>query len=117
MKNRLYACHMCNIHRDDLNKPNELPCEDCIRLGRAEQPCYHHTVSDEQLIQRLKVERDELFTQYPHLALLPLATSRIRSGSTGVNDMRSDPHHIEFEGRSVTSREQHRKLLEKELQI
>jgi len=30
MKNVTYACHLCSIHRDDLNVPNAVSCDDCI---------------------------------------------------------------------------------------
>jgi hypothetical protein len=94
MKNKTYACHLCNIHKDDLNKVNDVACDDCIRLGRrhegAPTPCYHQTVSDEQLLAGLQQEREALLLQYAHLAVLPLRQSKMRCGNGGINDNRSD---------------------------
>jgi hypothetical protein len=59
MKVKKYACYCCNAHHNDLAKPLESPCVDCIRLGRT-QPRYHMTMSDESLIERLRDEREEL---------------------------------------------------------
>jgi len=121
MKNKTYACHLCNIHKDDLNKVNDVACDDCIRLGRrhegAPTPCYHQTVSDEQLLAGLQQEREALLLQYAHLAVLPLRQSKMRCGNGGINDNRSDMYHVEFEGRSVQSRELHRVMMENELRM
>jgi hypothetical protein len=54
---------------------------------------------------------------YPHLSLLPLKNTKMRCGNEGLNDNCSDPRHIEFNGRSVTSREIHRKMMENELRM
>jgi hypothetical protein len=121
MKNVTYACHLCNIHRDDLNKANEVACEDCIRLGRrqgdARAPCYHQQVCDEQLIEGLRGEREALLLEYPYLAQLPLKHSKMRCGNGAVNDNRTDTRHVEFEGRSVQSREVHRVMMRNELRM
>ena len=90
MKNKTYACHLCNIHKDDLNKVNHVRCDDCIRLGRRHDgeptPCYHQIVSDEQLLAGLQQEREALLLQYAHLAVLPLRQSKMRCGNGGIND-------------------------------
>jgi hypothetical protein len=53
MKNKKYGCYCCNIHKDDLAKPNSTPCPECMRLG-IDEACYHQEVSDEALMERLK---------------------------------------------------------------
>jgi hypothetical protein len=116
MKNVTYACHLCSIHRDDLNTPNEVACDDCIRQG-AQTPCFHQTVSDEQFIDSMRDQKEQMLAEKPHLALLPLRNSKVRCGNGGLNDNCTDPYHIEFEGRSVQSREIHRKLLENEFRM
>jgi hypothetical protein len=110
MKNKIYACHLCNIHRDDLNIPNAVACEDCIRLCTP-APCFHQTVSDEQLLATMRDQRDQMLLEQPHLSLLPLRNTKVRCGNGGMNDNCTDPYHVEFEGRSVQSREIHRKLM------
>jgi hypothetical protein len=116
MKNVTYACHLCNIHRDDLNIANDVACDDCIRQGE-QAPCYHQTVSDEQFIVSMREEREVLLLQYPHLSLLPIKHTKMRCGNGGINDNRTDTYHVEFEGRSVTSRELHRVMMENELRL
>jgi len=37
MKVKKFACYCCNIHRDDLVRPLDVPCDDCVRLGRTQQ--------------------------------------------------------------------------------
>jgi hypothetical protein len=110
MKNMLYACCCCNIHRDDLVRPNLLPCADCQALNRWHLPCYHQEVTDQQLLDQLKNEQSEVERELPHLSLLPLGSSRIRFGDTGVNNSAHDPLHIELQGRSVTTKQQHCRL-------
>ena len=116
MKNVTYACHLCSIHRDDLNVPNAVSCEDCIRLS-APTPCYHQTVSDEDFIESMRAQKDLLLTENPHLALLPLRNSKVRCGNGGLNDNTTDPYHVEFVGRSVQSRQLHGKLIENEFRM
>jgi hypothetical protein len=74
-------------------------------------------VSDEQLLAGLQQEREALLLQYAHLAVLPLRQSKMRCGNGGINDNRSDMYHVEFEGRSVQSRELHRVMMENELRM
>jgi hypothetical protein len=118
MKNKKYGCYCCNVHKDDLAKPNGEPCDDCIQQGVA-QPCYHHQVSDESLMEHLQDEYDDLVRDYPYLLTFPFKNSRIRNGTTAVHDTRSDFRHIDFDmaNSSVTSRLQFRSLLEKELRL
>jgi hypothetical protein len=99
MKVKKYACYCCNVHRDDLARPLPTPCVDCICLGHT-QPCFHTVMSDENLIQRLRLERDQQVCMWPHLQqLFPFnGCSRIHVGSDGMNTV-LDPHnnnlHIE----------------------
>ena len=119
MKHKKYACYCCNIHRDNLLTPNILRCEDCVRLG-VTTPCYHQAISDEQLMIRLREEHAELQLQWPHLAAFPIRGSRIRCGTEGLADYRSDPRHIEYEYSTrgtLSSRVTYLQLLQKELQI
>ncbi len=113
MKNMLYACYCCNIHRDDLVQLNLLPSADCEALSRG-LPCYHQQVTDQQLLIQLKNEQSEVEREWLHLRLLPLAGTRICFGDTGVNNSADYPLHIEFQGRSVTTKQQHLRLLERE---
>ncbi len=118
MKNKIYGCYCCNIHRDDLVRPNLLPCHDCMVLEPENgPPCYHQEVADEQLFERLRVEKSEHEAVWPHLALLPLARSRVRFGEAGVNNSVHDPMHIEYRGTTISQRQQHHRLLETELSI
>jgi len=96
MKNKKYGCYCCNIHKDDLAKPNSTPCPDCIRLG-IEEACYHQEVSDEALMERLKREFEDLTRENPYLAEFQFKNSKIRSGSTAIRDHRSDHRHIDFD--------------------
>ena len=120
MKVKKYACYCCNVHRDDLCKPLDSPCEDCVRLGRTD-PCYHHTMSDEALIERLREEREETVLAWPHLQRLPFnGRSRIRVGNHGMNaviDPKQDNLHIEFEPRSRMERVAQRSLFENEIRM
>jgi hypothetical protein len=50
MKNVLFGCYCCNIHRDNMLKPYDLQCRDCLRL-RKTGPCFHQEISDESLMQ------------------------------------------------------------------
>jgi len=70
MKAKKYACYCCTIHRDELTKPNENPCNDCICLQNT-QPCYHKSECDENILERMKEERDECLVNWPHLQSLP----------------------------------------------
>ena len=121
MKVKLLACYCCNRHRDDLAKPMDEPCVDCIRLQRT-QPCYHTTISDEEMILRMREERDEQLNTYPHLRNVPFnGRSRLRCGtdndvSTVITPDR-DPLHIQFQPTSRMEREEQRKLLKNELLI
>jgi hypothetical protein len=120
MKVKKYACYCCSIHRDDLCKPQDPPCEDCIRLGSSEA-CYHTTMSDESLMERLREEREETVRAWPHLQRLPFnARSRIRVGNHGMNavlDPKQDSLHIEFEPRSRMERVNQRHLFESEIRL
>ncbi len=117
MKNMLYACYSCSIHRDDLVQPNLLPCADCQALNRWHLPCYRQEVRDQQLLDWLKNEQSEVEREWPHLSLLALASSQIFFGDTRVNNSAHDPLHNEFQGRPVTTKRQHHRLLERELAI
>lgn len=118
MKNKTYGCYCCNIHKNDLCKANVLPCHDCQANGLT-QACYHQPVSDEAMLERLKAEKIEHEQAWPHLARvqLPLPGSKIRFGSTGMIDPRTDPRHIDYVGPSVEARVQHVRLLENELRL
>jgi hypothetical protein len=59
MKAKTYACYCCNVHRNNLAKPLDIPCEDCVRLGHT-QPFYNTYISDKALIERLIEERDDI---------------------------------------------------------
>ena len=121
MKLKKIACYCCNIHRDDLVKPMDVPCTDCVRLGRRERPCYHTTICDEALLERLREEREEMASSWPHLQhLVSLkGRSRVRWGNSGdaVYSSRSDPLHIDFEPRSRQDRVSHRNLLDAEARL
>ncbi len=118
MKNKIYGCYCCNIHRDALVQPNLLPCHDCIVLEPENRLlCYHQEVADEQLFEHLRVEKSEHEAAWPHLALLPLARSRIHFNKAGVNNSVLDPLHIEYRGTTISQRPQHHRLLETELSI
>jgi hypothetical protein len=118
MKNKMYGCYCCNIHRDDLVWPNLLPCHDCMVLEPENRPpCYHQEVADEQLFEHLRVEKSQHEAAWPHLALLPLARGSVRFGEAGVNNSVHDPMHIEYRGTTISQRQQHRRLLETELSI
>ncbi len=121
MKVKKYACYCCNVHRDDLARPLPTPCADCVRLGRT-LPCYHTAMSDENLIQRLRLERDEQVRTWPHLQqLFPFnGRSRIRVGSHGMNTVlepQNDNLHIEYEPNSRMERVAQRSLFENELRL
>jgi hypothetical protein len=119
MKNKKYACYCCNIHRDSILRLNDVPCEDCVRLGQT-QPCYHQAISDEGLMIRLRAECDDLLQQLPHLAAYPIHGSRVRCGRDGLADYRSDPRHIEYDYASqgsLSTRVSYLQLLQKELQL
>jgi len=70
MKANTYACFCCSIHWDDLTKPSETPCDDCMHLNRT-QPCYQRSECDETIIEWMKEERDECLRNWPHLQSLP----------------------------------------------
>ena len=59
-----------------LEKVNEVACDDFIRLGRQQggmlAPFYHQKVTDEEVIEGLREEREALSLEHPYLALLPL---------------------------------------------
>ena len=98
MKCKNYACYCCSIHRDDLAKQQATPCTDCVRLGRT-QPCYHQQVTDENLIERLKHEREEHLSTWPHLHSMPaiIKRSRVRCGNVGIVEAEHDPLNVEFQ--------------------
>jgi hypothetical protein len=118
MKSKTYGCYCCNIHKDDLARPNASPCTDCVRLGLT-QPCYHKPVSDENMIERLRQERDETLTEFPYLLRLPLIQrqSKIRFGTLGLVEGHADPRHIEYQARNRLERVKHERLLQSELQM
>jgi hypothetical protein len=120
MKNRIYACYCCNVHRDDLAKPNVLPCADCRRLG-LQRPCYHTEVSDESLLDSLKEEVTSMAAEFPYLETdYPIRGSRIKSyRGTQVRNAASDDNHIDFDytACSVTRRVRYIGLLKKELRL
>jgi hypothetical protein len=118
MKNKKYGCYCCNIHRDNLAKPNALRCDNCMLLG-INHPCYHHAVCDEDLMQCLKEEYNDVVRDYPYLLSCDFKLSRICSGTMAVRDVRSDYHHIDFDmaNSTVPNRLQFRALLEKELRL
>jgi hypothetical protein len=116
MKNARYACYCCNIHRDDLVKPNEVLCVDCVADGSSE--CYHQEISDEALIDRLHAEADEMLASCAYLGKYPYAASCIRIGSNGVNgNSTRDNRHIEFSPRTPHERIKFMDLLRNELKM
>ncbi len=116
MKNCHYACYCCNIHRDDLAKPNNQLCDDCVREGS--NISYHQEILDEALLERLHVEAHEMLEQSPHLVNSPYKDSRIRFGLNGVNgDSRTNAKHIEFNPRSSFEWVRFTDLLRKELRM
>lgn len=117
MKNKIYACYCCNIHRDALATPNTVPCVDCVRLGRTGEPCYHQVISDENLMTRLRGEHLDLLRSWPHLERYPYTGSKIRFGTTGVVDATADNRHIDYEPNTRVQKIAHRKLLEDELRM
>jgi hypothetical protein len=118
MKVKKYACYCCTIHRDNLTKPLDLPCVDCVRIGCTE-PCYHMPMSDESLIERLREEREDNLRAWPHLQRLPFnGRSRIRVSNHGMNtilDPKDDNLHIEFEPKTRIDRVSQRSLFEAEI--
>jgi hypothetical protein len=70
MKNKKFACYCCDIHRDDLIIPNNVPCTDCTRLSLTNH-CYHRAVCNDNWRAWLEEERALLVESYPHLLLMP----------------------------------------------
>ncbi len=75
------GCYCCNIHKNDLAEPNQLPCADCVWQGSSTHPCYHQGVSDEELMNWLKMEYCEIEQEWPFLAQYPFRNSHIGSGT------------------------------------
>jgi hypothetical protein len=99
IKAKIYACYCCTIHRDDLCKPNNTPCDDCVRLHNTGL-CYHKSECNETILERMKEERDEILTSWPHLHSLPYGRlSRLQCGDSEqtVQAANQDPLHIEYE--------------------
>jgi len=65
MKSKNFACYCCNIHKNDLIKPNAVLCEECI-AGKSTLPCYHQPILDKELIKRFRTEKCELPHQVSH---------------------------------------------------
>jgi hypothetical protein len=119
MKAKKYACYCCTIHRDELTKPNENPCNDCTRLQNT-QPCYHKSECDENILERMKEERDECLVNWPHLQSLPYGRlSRLRCGDTEetMQATNRDPLHIEYEPISRGEKVAYCNLLEMEAKL
>jgi len=118
MKNKNFACYCCNIRKDELAKPNNPKCQDCT-ARRSPHPCYHHPVSDEELMDRLKNEYEDLLRDYPYLSRIDLKRSRMRCGTDAVRDHRSDYRHIDFDlvNNSVSTGLQFRNLVISELRL
>jgi hypothetical protein len=116
MKNKIYACYCCNIHRDALATPNVALCTECIRLSRT-GPCYHQVVSDENLMHRLREEQQDLRNAWSHLNGYPYAASKIRIGNSGIADAAVDNRHIDCEPISRVQKVAYRKLLEDEMRL
>jgi len=70
MKVKNFACYCCNCHCDDLAKPMDEPCDFCISHG-SPYPCFHTTVSDEGIIEKMREERQEHLNAWPHLHNFP----------------------------------------------
>jgi uncharacterized protein CbrC (UPF0167 family) len=121
MKVKKFACYCCNVHRDDLVKPLDPPCNDCVRLNRTHRPCYHTPICDEALLERLREERDELVSHWGHLQQFEAfqTLSRLRFGNTdlSVNSSISDPFHIEYQPQSRQDRILFRNLLDAEARL
>jgi hypothetical protein len=120
MKVKTFACYCCSVHRNNLATPLDNPCEDCIWLGRM-QPCFHISITDEGLIERLKGEREDHLRTWPHLQHLPYnGQSRLQIGNDGMKivlDPASDNLHIEYEPNTRLERVAYCNLLEKELHL
>jgi len=119
MKAKTYACYCCTIHRDDLCKPNNTPCDDCVLLHNT-GPCYHKSECDETILERMKEERDEILTSWPHLHSLPYGRlSRLRCGDSEqtVQAANQDPLHIEYEPIRRGDKLAFRNLLEAEARL
>jgi hypothetical protein len=69
MKAEIFARYFCRMHKDGFINSNVIPCEYCLGHGSTD-PCFH-PISDEQLIERLKVENSQHEQNFPHLQLLP----------------------------------------------
>ena len=74
-------------------------------------------MTDEEVIEGLRKEREALLLEHPYLALLPLKHTKMRCGNTGVNDNRTDTHDVEFVGRSVQFSRLHRVMMRNELRM
>jgi hypothetical protein len=118
MKNKRYACYCCNIHRDDLAKPNPIRCIDCEAQG-IEEPCYHQEMSDEALMERLKSELADINREYDYLDKFEFKKSKIRCGNTAIRDHRSDFRHIDFDFSRASTQSclQFRSLVANELKL
>jgi len=119
MKNKIHACYCCDIHRDDLCKPNPAPCSDCTRLGRT-QPCYHRAVSDTNWRARMITEKSALLHAYPYLEeyRTSLQSSRIRlTDDFSAAETSVDPLSIDFQPLNVRQKMSFRSLLESELKL
>jgi len=119
MKCKNYGCYCCSVHREDLAKPRATPCQDCVRLEHTHLPCYHHDVTDKNIIERLREERLEHLRTWPHLNNMEAyrGRSRIRCGNTAIVGVECDPLHVEFQPRNWRERTQFHTLLETEMKL
>jgi hypothetical protein len=95
MKRKIYRCYCCNIHKDDLARPNVLPCENCRWLGNG-RPCFHTQISDEALLHRLKEEYSVLQEEYPYLTNYLYRQSKIKFSTAQLMEAWQDKNYIAF---------------------
>ncbi len=94
MKNSLYACYCCGMHRDNMAMPNNTLCADCIRLNK--RVCYHHVVTDEAMLEQMREESIQLQQDWPHLSNFLFLQSRTKVGDVGIGNGELNPTHINF---------------------
>jgi hypothetical protein len=117
MKNKIYGCYCCDVHRDLLSTPCQTQCADCIRLGRT-QTCYHHPVSDANWRERLAAERDLQVEAFPHLARMPFSRrSLLRITNYAMHKAAVDPFNIDFQPRNIRQKAQFWTLIESEFRL
>jgi hypothetical protein len=107
-KNNTFCCYCFKIQKNFLQQVNLLPCH-----------AITSAVSDEVVMERLKVEKLEHESAWPYLlhVSLPIHCSTINFGTGRLVVSNTDPRHIEFQGASLDLHVQHVRLLEKKLYL